>query len=485
MRPARAIQRGSVYNGIGDPTTPRGASVRGTRRTELKDVQGLPKIPVVAISAANAAELLRGLAGVDAPEAWRGGLGFDYHVGPGPVSARVQVQLETGREVYKEIWNTFGTIRGTDFPEEIIVVGAHRDAWGPGAADDVSGTVSVLEMARAVAEAAAAGHRPRRTIVFATWDAEEWSITGSTEWVEQEEERLFERGVAYFNQDVAAAGLRFGAGGSPSLRPLLRDAARLVADPAGSGTVYEAWRRAASLAADSLEPRVGDPGGGSDFAPFYNHLGIPHTDWGFGGPYGVYHSQYDTHEWMSRYGDPAFRAHTASAQLGVAMLLRMANADVLPFDYLEFARTMRGYLAPLDSAFEARGWSALDTNVLRGAIDRMERSAASFARARDEALARGEADRRAVRQANAALMRVERALTRRAGLRGRPWYRGVIYASDQDNGYATVVFPTVVEAMRAGDRRLVEVELADLAQRFIIATNQIITATEAMTGENR
>jgi N-acetylated-alpha-linked acidic dipeptidase len=192
----------------------------------------------------------------------------------------------------KPIFDTFGIVRGSELPDELVLVGGHRDAWGPGAADNVSGTVSVLEAARAVAEAVRAGHRPKRTIVFATWDAEEWGLIGSTEYVEDDSLRLMRGAVAYFNQDVAAQGVRFDGGGSPSLRATLRDVARQVPDPNGKGSVYAEWRRAAAVP-DTAEPAMGDPGGGSDFAGFYNHLGVPIAEWGFGGAGGVYHSQYD------------------------------------------------------------------------------------------------------------------------------------------------------------------------------------------------
>jgi N-acetylated-alpha-linked acidic dipeptidase len=484
MRPGGAIQRGSVFNGNGDPATPGYAAVPRAARIPVARMN-VPRIPVVAIGYDNAAELLRGIRGADVPAAWQGGLPFRYHVGPGPVRARVAVETdERAGGAFKEIWNTLGIVRGSEFPDELVLVGAHRDGWGPGAADNVSGTVAVLEAARAVAEQIRAGNRPRRTLVFATWDAEEWGLLGSTEFVEQDSARLTRGAAAYFNLDVAATGPSFGAGASPSLRALLRDVARGVPDPGGTGSVYAAWRRAAGVAADSLEPAMGDPGGGSDFAGFYNHLGIPHADWGFGGRYGVYHSQYDSYAWMTRFGDPGFTRHAAAARIGAAMMLRMANADVLPYDYAEFARTMRGYLPALDSAFHARGYGALNADALRGAVDRMDRAARELASARDSVLARGAPSRRTLQRANEAMRGVERALTRPAGLRTRPWFRSLIYAADENNGYSNVVFPSVREAVRAGDRRLAESELADLAARFVAAADQLVRARAILTGED-
>ena len=225
MRNRNGVQRGSVMNVDGDPATPGYASTPGAPRLPESRME-IPHIPVVPISYGNAGELLEGLRGHDIPQAWQGGLPFRYHVGPGPVRARVKVTDDRATHGTKPIYDTFGIIRGSEFPDELVIVGGHRDAWGPGAADNVSGTVSVLEAARAVADAVKNGYRPKRTIVFATWDAEEWGLLGSTEYVEDDSLRLMRGGVAYLNQDVAAQGARFGGGGSPSLRPMLRDIAR-------------------------------------------------------------------------------------------------------------------------------------------------------------------------------------------------------------------------------------------------------------------
>ena len=472
MRPPTGVQRGSVYNGQGDPSTPGYPSRPGARRVPA-DSMGVPRIPVVPLSYANAAELLRGVRGAAIPRGWQGGLPFRYHVGPGPVRARVQVVNDA--QPYKQIWNTFGTVRGSEYPDEIVMVGAHRDGWGAGAADNVSGTVSVLESARAIAEQVKAGRRPRRTIVFATWDAEEWGLVGSSEYVEDDSLRLLRGAVAYLNQDVAAQGSRFGGGGSPSLRATLRDVARAVRHPSGKESVYAAWRREAGVA-DTAEPAMGDPGGGSDFAGFYNHLGIPHSDWGFGGPSGIYHSAYDTHRWMTRFGDPDFAYHATAARIGAAMLLRLANADVVPYDYVEFARTMRRYLPAVDSAL-TRAAAGGSSAPIAQALDRMQQAAGDFAAARDAALAAPLPKERG-RRVNEALRQVERALTRPQGLRTRPWYRNVIYAADENNGYANIVFPTVGEAIRTGDAELVGREIADLVTRFDAATAALRRAAQ-------
>jgi N-acetylated-alpha-linked acidic dipeptidase len=475
MRPSNGIQRGSVMNPNGDPSTPGYPSTANARRIPLSQME-VPRIPVLPMSYGNAAELLRGLQGNSIPQTWQGGLPFRYHVGPGPVQARLAVTTDATTNPYKEIWDTFGVVRGSEFPDEIVMIGGHRDAWGPGAADNVSGTVSVLEAAHAIADQVKAGMRPRRTIVFATWDAEEWGLIGSTEFVEEDSLRLRNHAVAYLNQDDIAQGPNFSGGGSPSLRGILRDVAKHVPDPGKQGSVYDAWRKRANLAADSLEPQMGDPGGGSDFAGFYNHLGIPIADWGFGGPQGVYHSAYDSYHWMSKFGDPRFEYHATAAKIGAAMLLRIANADVLPYDYVEFARTMRRFAAQTAQSIADKHWT-VPVDSLTRAVGRMEDAAVAFATERERALAT-QPSRTLLKQVNGALLEVERQLTRSEGLVTRPWFRNLIYASDENNGYATMVFPSVGEAIRLGDEKTVSRELADLAGRFDAATRALQRSTQ-------
>ena len=481
MRPNGGVQRGSILNEDGDPSTPGYPSTRDKARLPESRMD-ISHIPVVPMSYGNAAELLRNVRGTTIPQSsWQGGLPFRYHVGPGPVKARLVVHDDRATRPLKPIYDTFGIIRGSEFPDELVIIGGHRDAWGPGTADNVSGTVSVLETARAVAEQVKQGLRPKRTIVFATWDAEEWGLIGSVEYVEDDSLRLTKNAVAYFNQDVAAQGPRFNGGGSPSLRATIRSIASEVPDPNGHGSVYTEWRRAAAVA-DSVEPAMGDPGGGSDFAPFYNHLGIPIAEWGFGGAGGVYHSQYDDFAWMSKFGDPGFLYHAAAARIAAGMVLRVANADVLPYDYVEYARTMRRYLTSIDRAFSERRWDTASPTVsLRGAIDHMEEIALGFATSRDAALATGSTSKEAVAETNRALMRVERVLTRPEGLQGRPWFRNLIYVADVDNGYANMALPTINEAIRRGDSTLAKREIADLTNRFDEATRALADARRAIS----
>jgi N-acetylated-alpha-linked acidic dipeptidase len=479
MRPPGGVQRGSVFNGNGDPSTPMYASVAGAPRLD-DAAMTVPRIPVVPMSYGNAAELLRLVRGREVPAAWQGGLAFRYHIGAGPVRARVVVRDDRATKALKPIYNTFGMIRGSEFPDELVIIGAHRDGWGPGAADNVSGTVSVLEAARAIGAMVRAGDRPRRSIIFATWDAEEWGLIGSTEFVEHDSARLVSQAVAYLNQDVAASGSSFGATGAPSLRAMLRDVIRGVPDPSGR-SVSDVWR-AASSSPDGGDPAMGDPGGGSDFAGFYNHLGIPILDWGFGGRGGVYHSHYDDWLWMTKFGDPGFRYHATAARVSAAMILRLANADIIPYDYAEFARTMKRYLAPIDRDLRLRGWTS-STEPIAAALDRMEASASRFAAARDSSL-NTPLPGTIAQRVNASLRRVERALTRPEGLRTRPWVRSLTYAADENNGYANMPLPSVNEAIRAGDGDLVSREIDDLARRFSDAATAIESARAALASRS-
>ncbi|MGE5802173.1 MAG: M28 family peptidase [Gemmatimonadota bacterium] len=475
MRNADGIQRGSMMNGNGDPTTPSWPSVEGARRVP-EDSLDIPKIPIIPMSYGNARRLLEPLVGPSVPQSWQGALPFRYHVGPGPVRARLHVKTERGERAYHKIWNTVGMIRGAKWPDEWVVVGGHRDSWSPGARDNVSGTVSVLEAARAFATLAreGVGQRPARTVVFATWDAEEWGLIGSTEWVEELEDSLRSKAVAYINEDGTFSGTSFSGAGSPSLKPLFRAAARAVPDPVGPGSVYDVWLK--SKNGDTTALTFGNLGGGSDFAGFYHHLGIPSGGIGFDGPDGIYHSMYDSYDWMTRFGDPGYKSHRAGAQLVSVILGRLANSEILPFDYANFGVEMNALVAQLDSGIAAKKWSGVSTQSLKDALDRFTAVARAFNAARDTAKTNEDRGTRV----NHALMQVERRLTRPEGLVSRPWFRSLQFASDIDNGYATMAFPTVNEAIRYADAATANKELADLVSRVDQARAALVEAAAAL-----
>ncbi|MGH7521324.1 MAG: M28 family peptidase [Gemmatimonadales bacterium] len=476
MRNSDGIQRGSMMNGNGDPTTPSWPSVEGARRVPEDSLQ-IPRIPIIPMSYGNARRLLEPMAGPSVPQSWQGGLPFRYHVGAGPVRARLQVKTERGARAFHKIWNTIGVIRGERWPDEWVVVGGHRDSWSPGARDNVSGTVSVLESARAFATLARDGQKPARTVVFATWDAEEWGLIGSTEWVEELEDSLRAHAVAYINEDGTFSGPNFGGAGSPSLKSLFRESARVVPDPVGPGSVYDVWLKAQG--GDTAKLTFGNLGGGSDFAGFYHHLGIASGGIGFDGPDGIYHSMYDSYDWMTRFGDPGYKAHRAGAQLVAVILGRLANSDILPLDYAVFGTEMNALVAQLDSGIANKKWTAsVSTQALKDALDRFTAVARAFNTARAQAQVDTGGGR--AQRVNRALMQVERRLTRPEGLVSRPWFKSLQFASDIDNGYATMAFPTVNEAIRYADAAAANKELADLVARVDQARAALVEAAAAL-----
>ena len=473
MRPAGGIQRGTVLNRNGDPTTPGYASVPGAPRLSEENLN-LPRIPVIPIGYGNAQQIFARLGGSSAPEGWQGGLPLHYHVGPGPVRVRLQVRTQRGARALHPIWNTFGMIRGSTYPDEWIVVGAHRDAWGPGAADNVSGTVVVLEAARALAQLAREGSPPARSLLFVTWDAEEWGLMGSTEWVEEQEDSVQKHVVAYINEDDVTSGASFAGAASPSLKPFVREVTRAVPDPRGVGTVYDAWF--AETTGDTNALRLANLGGGSDFTAFSHHLGIPAATFAFGGPSGVYHSMYDSYEWMTHFGDPGFKEHRAVAQLATIALTRLANAEILPFDYWAFGMEMMMLAAQIDMGIGSRRWN-ISTGGLWQALVEFTYAGAAFVTARDSALVSGGLDERRAKKVNHWLMQVERRLTRPQGLTGRPWFRSLQFASDIDNGYATIAYPSVAEAIRYTNAATTEREISELVGYVNLARNAVEHAT--------
>jgi len=471
------VQRGSVFNGEGDPSTPLWPSVAGARRLP-EDSMDISRIPVVPLGYRNAALLLEPLRGPSVPQGWQGGLPFRYHIGGIDVPVRVAVWREHGRAAYKRITDTFATLPGSTWPDELVIVGGHRDAWGPGARDNVGGTAAVIEAARAWGRAAAGGSRPRRTLVFATWDAEEWGLVGSAEWVESIEKTLPGRAVAYINLDDAADGRRFGASGTATLQGVTRQVTRLVRQPGDTVSVYVAWRRAQAVP-DSAEPAQGDLGGGSDYASFYNHLGIPSIDFGFGGaPAGSYHSAYDTDAFQDRFGDPGALSIVAAGRITALIMARLGNADLIPYDYGALASYLRRLTGALVAEADRRH-VAVDLVPLLAASDSLAVSGAVFARRLHNLPEAVPAARYGA--ANRLLLQVEPALTRTTGLAGRPWQRNLIFASDRDDGYADVPFPGITEALRDRSPSVAGQEAAELADRLKTASSLVSQATSEVT----
>ncbi len=448
------IQSGGIpYDFLvpGDPLTPGWASVPGARRIPPEEALSLPKIVSAPLSARDARVLLQSLDGPEAPPAWQGGLGINYRVGPGTVPVRLRVRLD---DAQRRIQTVIGTLRGSEHPEQQVLLGNHRDAWIYGGVDPSSGTASMMDLARSLGALRRAGLRPKRSIVLASWDAEEFTLTSSTEWGEQFEAALREHAVAYLNVDSSTSGPTFTAAAVPALNRFIEEAAAAVTDPATGLSVADAKRRPVAQPQGSL-PNAGGAqlvsnrlGSGSDYTVFLNFVGVPVVDMSFDGPYGVYHSQYDNHQWVSRVGDPGFRYHEAMTKLWGVMALRLANADALPLDYRPYAERIGEFGVELETKWRDRGTDASPGfDRLRAAVTRLGHAAAAATAAQSQALSAG--DTAELNVINRRLMQAERAFLEPEGLPGRPWYRHQIYAPKFT--YAPELLPAVAEAIETGD----------------------------------
>jgi N-acetylated-alpha-linked acidic dipeptidase len=473
MRPPSAIQRGSVqYLSVqpGDPSTPGGIpSTASAKRITRDQMNNVPKIPSLPISYREAEKLLRQLGGPRVPNDWQGGLPFAYHVGPGGAAVEMDVQMDEG---LKPIYNVIAKIQGTT--DQVVVVGNHRDAWTPGAVDPNSGTAAMLEAARGLGAAVKAGWKPRRTILFGSWDAEEYGLVGSTEWVEENAAMLQGKAVAYLNMDVAVTGPNFGSSGTPSLRDAVREALSAVPEPRKGGTVREVWEqrtKAAWAAAESVnlngkdapfELQLGRLGSGSDYTAFIDHLGIPAVDGGFGGDYGVYHSVYDNFFWMSKFGDPEFLYHQAAARYLGLLTMRTATADVAPLRFSNYGHAMKEDLDEIRTDVVRRARTAAapafvpDFSALLKAVNDLDAAGRAADAATDALLASGNAASFA--KMSEALNQVERAFLNKEGLPGRPWFKHQLIGPGLTTGYAPWPFPGLREAVEKKDQTMFETE---------------------------
>jgi N-acetylated-alpha-linked acidic dipeptidase len=464
-RPETSVQRGAVqylFRAPGDPETPGFASTptlpdtaRSTHYTGPGGSQ--PGIVVLPLSAHDAAPILAALTGPIAPEDWQGGLVTRYRLGGG-----VHVHL-LSRQSYRRriIWNVLGRVRGSEAPDEWIVAGNHRDAWVYGASDPVSGTAAMLEAVHGIGALLRQGWRPRRSLLFCSWDAEEQGLIGSTEWVEDHPD-LDAHAVAYFNMDVAVSGSDFSASATPSLKEFLRSIARRVPSPQG-GTVYQQWRTAQAGAVphpprDEPEVRIAALGSGSDYTPFFEHAGIPSSDISSDGAYGVYHSVFDNYAWYTQNADPHFAYLRQMAQFFGLEVLRMDGAAVLPYDDAAYAHEI---LTALDASRRRAGDAELDTLDFARARASASRflAAASALRAVQFSPPRDPAQ---CRKIDLALRQAESALLSPSGLPGRPWYRHLIFAPGETTGYAALVLPGVNEAIAARDPQRAAAQLDQL-----------------------
>jgi N-acetylated-alpha-linked acidic dipeptidase len=490
-RPDSGVQRGSIqFLPIypGDPTTPGVASTESLPSSQRIPVDKLqydqPSVPVNPLSGADAAPILQALGGAAAPQEWQGALPFSYHLGDNAAPVTVHMRLVQDSRL-RTIWDVIGRIPGTADGRELVIAGNHRDAWVYGAADPSSGTAAMLEAVHGLGVLLKQGWRPRRSVVIASWDAEEEGLVGSTEWVEQHSAELG-HAVAYFNVDVAVSGPDFSAAAVPSLRGFLRQIAAEVPSPAG-GTVYQRWKKAeddgashagaASSGAAAKEAarvdadvRVGDLGSGSDYTPFLQHAGVPSTDIVSEGPFGVYHTVYDNYDWFVRFVDPTFAYTQQQARIFGLEVLHMADADVLPQDYQIYAEEIRSYLERARARAADRGVK-LDFTAAMAA-------AQSFVAAGAAMHQMQLAPPKNLSALNRALASAERALLLPDGLPRRPWYRHSIYAPGEYTGYAAVVIPGVNEGIEAGDATRAQEQLDLLGHALERAAAALNSATK-------
>ncbi len=487
------VQRGSVMDMPlypGDVLTPGYGATKDAKRLDRKDAPTITKIPVLPISYEDAQPLLEALGGPMAPESWRGGLPISYHIGPGP--AKVHLKLEFDWQL-KPAHNVIAMLKGSEFPDQWVLRGNHHDAWVHGASDPVSGMVALLEEARVVGELAKKGMRPKRTLVYCAWDAEEPGLIGSTEWVEDHLPELQQKAVVYINTDGNGRGF-LGAGGSHSLQAMVSEVAGIVTDPQ-TGVSIKERKMAYDLTHSGKDTfHLYALGSGSDYTPFIQHAGIASLNLGFGGEDdgGEYHTIYDTYAHYKRFKDPKLEYGLALANLAGRIVLRMANADVLPFEFKQWQATVSGYLdeviretSDMRAAVEKHN-SILEKNAFKLAADPtkpftnpsrkeavpyldfspLQNQIANLKTSIDaltaEDFTQWPEDKLA--SLNKKLMKMEQALTRESGLPRRGWYKHQIYAPGFYTGYGVKTLPGVREAIEQKDWKEAQDQIGKLAE---------------------
>jgi N-acetylated-alpha-linked acidic dipeptidase len=457
-RPPSGVQRGSVLYEFIKPGIPN-------------DESTVPHIPVLPLSYLDARHILQSLGGAAAPKAWQGGLPFTYHLGPGVAKVRLSVKLQSPR---RTIWNVIAKIPGRATPEEIVIAGNHRDAWVYGAVDPSSGTATMLDVAKALGLLLRQGWRPQRAIWLCSWDGEELGEFGSSDWTEKHNRELQDEAAAYLNLDGAVSGENFAASSTPSLKQFMREVAADVLDPQGGASVLAMANKrlrdglrkclaqgtvtsCANKLEGSSDPISGrefeieDLGGGSDFISFFNHWGVPSTEFTFSGNYGVYHSAFDDFRWMQDFGDPHFLYHVAAAHLYGLEILRLTEADVLPFDYKDYGRAVAKSIDEIRARLNlSEKTGKLDLAAAAAVADKFSAAGETVNRWSQHALS-SETSEPNFHRINRRLVETERELLLPGGLPGRPWYRHAVFAPDLKNGYTASILPGVRESIDADD----------------------------------
>ncbi|NVN18259.1 M28 family peptidase [Muricauda sp. HICW] len=486
------VQRGSVMDMPlypGDVLTPGYAATKDAKRLNREDAPTITKIPVLPISYEDAQPLLAALEGPVAPSNWRGGLPITYHIGPGP--AKVHLKLEFDWQL-KPAHNLIATLEGVEFPDEWVIRGNHHDAWVHGASDPVSGMVALMEEARVVAKLAKEGNKPKRTLVYCAWDAEEPGLIGSTEWVEDHIPELKEKAVAYINTDGNSRGY-LGAGGSHSLEAMVSQVANAVTDPQKGVSVAERRKAANVMRGGDNSFKLSALGSGSDYTPFIQHTGIASLNLGYGGEGsgGEYHTIYDTYTHYTRFKDPGFQYGVALANTAGRISLRLANAEVLPFELTQWHSTIETYLGEVMKTLETMRSDVekhnklvkadtyglvmdpkkpiapakmegevpyLDFSPIQNVVAELKKSIESFSKA--DALALSPAKKA---QLNQELMGMEQILLQDKGLPRRDWFKHQIYAPGFYTGYGVKTLPGVREAIEQKEWKEAQEQIGVLA----------------------
>jgi N-acetylated-alpha-linked acidic dipeptidase len=469
-RPAGGVQRGSLLDLTlypGDPLSPGWASEAGSRRLPLSEAVTIAKIPVLPISWDDAQPLLASLDGPVVPEPWRGSLPLTYHLGPGSTKVHMRVVMDNST---RPLFDVIARIPGAQYPDEWILDGNHHDAWVRGASDPLSGAVPLMETARTLAAMTRKGWKPKRTILLAFWDGEEFGLTGSTEWMEKHASELTANLAVYINSDSSGSG-RLAAGGSPTLEAFMQEVARDVNDPVSHRPLFIPADRRPVLRLNAL-------GSGSDYTPFLQHLGIATLDLRFASDdMGVYHSAYDDFNWFSHFGDPGFIYSRTLSQLHITALMRLADAPVLPFDFLRFSAAIGRYLNEIDAL------RRVDLSGVRRELARLEQASmeldTTYAHAQPQL---GSAAPLKMEALNQILFRTERAMVPEPGLPGRPWFRHRIYAPGKYTGYDAKTLPGIREAVEANHLDEAREQADDVAEVLRSLTVEVEQAQKILAG---
>lgn len=488
MRPPDGVQRGSVIDMLqypGDPTTPGWASEAGAKRIPISQAETVMKIPVLPISYGDATPILSQLSGPLVPREWRGALPVTYHAGPGGAVVHMQTDFDWSA---KPVFDVIGTMEGGEAPDEWIIAGNHHDAWVNGADDPISGVVALLEAARSLAVLQKTGWKPKRTLKFAFWDAEEFGLIGSTEWIEKHQDELNQKAVAYLNSDNTGRGW-LNVGGSHTLEQFVTEIAESLTQP-GTNVSLEQYAAHHPPGSEPEPPTTRDGsfvisalGAGSDFQGFLDHLGIPSLNEAFEGQTksGIYHSIYDSIYWYSHFSDGSEVDGRALAQFTATALLRLGDASVLPFEFGHFARTVSRYADEIQRQAEAGGHK-MDFTGLRKQLAALEDTSQNYEALMEVTAAKPALNTARLEELNRTLMRTERVLTRPNGLPNRPWYRHQIYAPGFYTGYAVKTLPGIREAVERKDWNLAQQQTM-IVEHCLQDMNQVVSeATAEMSG---